>query len=461
MTRWVSWLLPRTLAAQLIVTTVIAVIVSNFAVAAWFTATHNRLIRAQLMDRVVDRAASAAGLLDSIPASERRRVSNTMSSGPWRFELTAQRPRPSVMTSVESSLAARVQTELPAASRTGPVSVQILRGSELRAHPARLGSIRHARRLPARMMRITIPLDGGSQLVTTFLLHAGPPWPIAFIYGVLVAVLTAAVVAAFAVRRVTRPLSQLTSAASMVAHGGEAPRLDEAGPQDMRRAAQAFNAMTDQVRRMLESQRQLLSAVGHDLRTPLTAMRISTEFIDDDEVRERIEKNLDELRALTDAVLSAARGAGWEKRRRIDLAALVESVCADLEDMGQAVSFHPHPAMTVLCRRDEIRRAVRNLLENAVTYGGSAELSLSEESGMAVVRIDDHGPGIAPQELDRVFEPFVRLEGSRNQETGGAGLGLTLVKTIAEGHGGSITLQNRPQGGLSAILRLPREAEAA
>ena len=461
MTRWLSALLPRTLAAQLIVTTVIAVVLSNFAVAAWLTATHNRLIRAQLMDRVVDRATSAAGLLDSIPASERRRVSYTMSSGPWRFQLTTQRPRPSVMTSLEASVAARVRTELPIASRHGSVNVRILRGSDLRAHPTGVGLIRHPRRVPARVMRITIPLDDGSRLVTTFLLHAGPPWPLAFVYGVLVAVLSAAVVAAFAVRRVARPLSQLTSAASMVAHGGEAPRLDEVGPQDMRRAAQAFNAMTDQVRRMLESQRQLLSAVGHDLRTPLTAMRISTEFIDDDEVRERIEKNLDELRALTDAVLSAARGAGWEKRRRIDLAALVESVCADLEDMGLAVSFNPHPAMTVLCRPDEIRRAVRNLLENAVTYGGCAELSLSEDNGMAVVRIDDRGPGIAPQELDRVFEPFVRLEDSRSHETGGAGLGLTLVKTIAEGHGGSVTLQNRPQGGLSAILHLPREAEAA
>jgi signal transduction histidine kinase len=365
------------------------------------------------------------------------------------------------MTSFEASLAARVRAELPVASGHGTVTVRILRGSDPRAHPSRLARISHPRRVPARVIRITIPLNGGRRLITTFLLHAGPPWPLAFVYGVLVAVLSAAAVAAFAVRRVARPLSQLTSAASMVAHGGEAPRLDEVGPQDMRRAAQAFNAMTDQVRRMLESQRQLLSAVGHDLKTPLTAMRIYTEFIDDDEVRERIERNLEELRALTDAVLSAARGAGWEKRRRIDLAALVESVCADLEDMGLAVSFHPHAAMTVLCRPDEVRRAVRNLLENAVTYGGSAELSLGEEDGMAVIRIDDHGSGIEPHELDRVFEPFVRLEGSRSHETGGAGLGLTLVKTIAEGHGGSITLQNRPQGGLSAILRLPREAEAA
>ncbi len=461
MTRWLSSWLPRTLAAQLIVTTVIAVILSNFAVAAWFTATHNRLIRAQLMDRVVDRAASAAGLLDSIAPSERQRVTNTMSAGPWRFELTTRRPGAAVMTSVEAGLAARVRADLPAASRHGLVTVRILHGSDLRAHPGRLRRLGHPRRLPARVMRITIPLNNDRRLVTTFLLHAGPPWPLAFVYGVLVAVLSAAVVAAFAIRRVARPLSQLTSAASMVAHGGEAPRLEESGPQDMRRAAQAFNAMTEQVRRMLESQRQLLSAVGHDLRTPLTAMRISTEFIDDDEVRERIEKNLDELRALTDAVLSAARGAGWEKRRRIDLAALVESVCADLEDMGLAVSCHQHAAMTVLCRPNEVRRAVRNLLENAVTYGGSAELSLSEENGMAAVRIDDHGPGISPQDLERVFEPFVRLEDSRSHETGGAGLGLTLVKTIAEGHGGSITLQNRPQGGLSAILRLPREAEAA
>ena len=240
---------------------------------------------------------------------------------------------------------------------------------------------------------------------------------------------------------------------------GEAPRVPEQGPDDVRRAAEAFNAMTDQVKRTLESQRQLLSAVGHDLRTPITAMRISTEFIADPEVKERIEKNIEELQALTEAVLTAARGAGWEKRRRIDLAALVESVCADLEELDKPVSWQPHAAAPLSCRPNEVRRAVRNLIENAIAYGTAAHVRLEDEGEALALVVEDEGAGIPEAERARVFEPFVRLEGSRSGETGGAGLGLTLVKAIAEGHGGSISLENRESGGLRAILRLPRDGQ--
>jgi signal transduction histidine kinase len=219
--------------------------------------------------------------------------------------------------------------------------------------------------------------------------------------------------------------------------------------------------MNDQVKRTLERQRQLLSAVGHDLRTPITAMRISTEFVQDEEVRERIQKNLDELQQLTEAVLDAARGAGWEQMRKIDLAALVESLCTDLDEMGQPVTWQTHSAAPYLCRPNEIRRAVRNLVENAVAYGHKADVCLSATPTAYLIRVDDDGPGIPEAEQTRVFEPFVRLEGSRSAETGGTGLGLTLVKAIAEGHGGSISLENRITGGLCATLRLPRDGIGA
>jgi signal transduction histidine kinase len=219
--------------------------------------------------------------------------------------------------------------------------------------------------------------------------------------------------------------------------------------------------MTEQVSRTLERQRQLLSAVGHDLRTPITALRISVEFIADEEVRERLQKNLEELQDLTDAVLSAARGSGWEAMRKVDLAALIESVCADLEDMDLPVTWTTHDAAPLMCRPSEIRRATRNLIENAVAYGGKACVKLEQTSEVYEIVVEDRGPGIADTDRNRVFEPFVRLETSRSPETGGSGLGLTLVKAIAEGHGGSITLENRAEGGLKARLCLPRAALGA
>jgi signal transduction histidine kinase len=396
-------------------------------------------------------------LLAGIPHREREAAVQTMSSGPWHFRLVYGKPVQGKMSAEEAALASRVRGMLPDKRQKEPVTVRL---HDLQQHPEiHPPPLRH--RPADEVVEITLPVVRGTQLITRFFLERPDPWPGPFLPASIVAILTASAAAAFAARRVARPLSKLAAAASEVARGGDAPRVPEEGPDDVRRAAQAFNAMTDQVGRTLESQRQLLSAVGHDLRTPITAMRISAEFIADEEVKERIEKNLEELQALTEAVLSAARNAGWEKRRRIDLAALVESVCADLEEMDKPVAWEAHAAVPVSCRPNEIRRAVRNLIENAIAYGGSAHVALAEEDHCIAIRIDDNGPGIADDDKARVFEPFVRLESSRSAETGGAGLGLTLVKAIAEGHGGSIRLENRPEGGLRATLRLPREAATA
>jgi signal transduction histidine kinase len=211
------------------------------------------------------------------------------------------------------------------------------------------------------------------------------------------------------------------------------------------------------VSRTLKSQRQLLSAVGHDLRTPITALRINSEFIEDGENRDRIQKNIEELQELTEAVLSAGRGAGGEKMRKIDLAALVESLCTDLDELGEPVSWSAHAAAPVKCRPNEIRRAVRNLIQNAVAYGCRADVRLSCTADRYEIVVEDEGPGIPDKDRSRVFEPFVRLDESRSTETGGKGLGLYLVKAIAEGHDGEIVLENRPGQGLRARLTLPRE----
>ena len=263
------------------------------------------------------------------------------------------------------------------------------------------------------------------------------------------------IAAAFVARRVARPLSELSAAATTVAQGGLAPHVPEEGPEDVRHAAAAFNAMTDQVSRTMESQRQLLSAVGHDLRTPITAMRINIEFVNDAELRERLERNLEELQELTEAVLSAAKGAGGEPMRHVDIAALVESLCADLIDMGKPVTWLPHDPVPMNCRPNEIRRAVRNLIENAIAYGEEATVSIQGRGPGYEIVVEDKGPGIPEADRQRVFEPFVRLETSRNTETGGTGLGLTLVKAIAAGHGGTVALENRAAGGLRARLYLP------
>jgi signal transduction histidine kinase len=260
-------------------------------------------------------------------------------------------------------------------------------------------------------------------------------------------VVLASAAAAFMARRVVRPLSELTTAAAAMAAGSGRPHVAEQGPEDVRNAAAAFNTMAEKVARTLESQRHLLSAVGHDLRTPLTAMRINLEFIEDEELRQGLMRNLDELQALTEQVLAAARGTGGETKRNVDLSA--------------PVHWSGHSPAPISCRPNEIRRAVRNLVENAVAYGQKAEVRIADDSENYEVVVEDDGPGIPETDHQRVFEPFVRLESSRNEATGGTGLGLTLVKAIVEGHGGAVVLENRPEGGLRARMRLPRMAASA
>jgi len=446
---------PRTLSAQLVVLTTVAVLASNLAVGLWFETSQELLTASSQTERIADRAASAATLLSGIPAHEREQAVHAMSSGLWYFHLQYGRDDPRPMNPEEAKLAQRIRGMLQPQRAKFPVSVSMHRG-EFPANPnqaqpkPRLGEI----------IEIVLPVVRNTQLVMLFLRPPLPTWPAETVIAGIVALLTSVAAAAFIARRVVKPLSQLAASASEAARGGAATRVPEEGPEDIRRAAHAFNAMTDQVTRTLASQRQLLSAVGHDLRTPITAMRINTEFVDDSDIRARLEANLEELQDLTEAVLSAARGVGWGQMRKIDLAALMESLCSDLDEMGEPVSWETHTAAPFTCRPNEIRRALRNLIENAIAYGKRAQVSMQADPQSYEIVVEDDGPGIPDKDRVRVFEPFVRLEASRSAETGGSGLGLTLVKAIAEGHGGAIRLENRSGGGLRARLSLPREAVA-
>lgn len=451
---WPRHMWPRTLGAQLVVVAATAVIASNIAVGVWFATAQEQLAEASIAERLLERGVSAATLLSGIPARERETAVQTMSSGPWHFRLVYGRPMLRPMNDEEARYAARVRAMLPPARAKLPVVVSIRKG----VLPPAAGQTNER---SGTIVEVTLPVVRRTQLVTTFSRPSPPTFPLEVVIAALVALLTTSAAAAFIARRVARPLSELAAAASEAADGGHAPRVPEEGPDDVRRAARAFNRMTDQVSRTLASQRQLLSAVGHDLRTPITAMRINSEFIEDEDLRQRIQRSLEELQELTEAVLSAARGAGGEKIRKIDLAALVESLCTDMDEMGQPVLWSTHSAAPVNCRPNEIRRAVRNLIQNAVAYGKRAEVCLATAPDRYDIIVEDDGPGIPDAERTRVFEPFVRLEASRSTETGGCGLGLTLVKAIAEGHGGGVALENRGERGLRARLSLPREPAGA
>src|SRR5579871_32019 len=279
---------PRTLGVQLIVVTAAAVVVSNLAVAGWFELGNERLSESELTERVLERAASTATLLAAIPSRARANAAQQMSTGFWNFAIRTGKASEIAMNDTETKLAARLKFMLLPEKAKLPVTVHMA----VMARPDMGRGRLH--RPPSAAIQFTVPVVRGTELVATFFRPPSPGWPIEVIIAALMAIVAASAAAAFIARRVARPLSALASAASVAAQGGTAPAVPEEGPDDVRNAAIAFNAMTNRVTRTLESQRQLLSAVGHDLRTPLTAMRINLEFVDDRELRERLMRNLDE-----------------------------------------------------------------------------------------------------------------------------------------------------------------------
>lgn len=447
---------PRTLVVQLIAVTAAAVVISNLAVAYWFSMSNEAQNEASLIERVLDRATTVLTTLRAIPPDSRPVVMKTLSSRIWQFTAIPRPEKALAMSTEEQALARRLAQALPPAAQKAPITVRL---HEPQSN-IELDQLPQGADTNTQAVRIIVPLDKDTYL-SAVNVRLPENWPIEIIVAAATAILVTSAAAALIARRVARPLEELTRAASVVAQGGNAPAVEEKGPVDVRNAAMAFNRMTEKVTQTLDVQRHLLSAVGHDLRTPITAMRINLEFVEDDALREGLQTNLNELQDLTESVLSAARGAGGEKRRSVDLSALVESLVADLDDMGEPVTWAGHHPAPVSCRPNEIRRAVRNLVENAVAYGAKADVQITDNGAGYEIVVEDEGPGIPEDDRQRVFEPFVRLETSRNAATGGTGLGLTLVKAIAEGHGGGVVLENRETGGLRARMILPRLDVAA
>nr|WP_307731889.1 ATP-binding protein [Massilia sp. H27-R4] len=257
-------------------------------------------------------------------------------------------------------------------------------------------------------------------------------------------------------RMTTRPLKQLAQAAKDLGNDINHPPLQLAGASEIRQASAAFNAMQARIRQYIFQRTQMLAAITHDLQTPLTRMRLRLEKVGDSELRDRLVGDLSAMQEMVREGLDLARSTDTtEAMQALDLDSLLDSVTCDATDAGQQVVVHGHAGMALLGRPMALRRCLVNLIDNAVKYGQRAHVTVDAGAGAARIRVRDNGPGIAPGELARVFEPFYRVETSRSRESGGTGLGLTIARNIAEQHGGSIALINHPEGGLEVTLVLP------
>jgi len=276
--------------------------------------------------------------------------------------------------------------------------------------------------------------------------------------GIIIALilLSTLIVALIATRHLAAPLERFAEGARRFGVDHQAPPIPVIGPHEIRQAILAFNAMQAQLKHYLQDRTQMLAAISHDLRAPLTRMRLRGEFIEDAEQQSRLFRDVDEMQAMVNSALEFFRDdARLETATAFDLAELLHTIVDDLKDAGIEVSFDGAHRLVYVGRPIGIKRALINLIDNAIKYGHEPAIRLEVDAHRVVIRILDRGPGIAPEYAERVFTPFFRIEGSRNKHTGGVGLGLSAARATVLEHGGTLSLRNRRGGGLEARVSLP------
>jgi signal transduction histidine kinase len=320
--------------------------------------------------------------------------------------------------------------------------------------------------LAAQAASLVLHLNERASLMAAGQVHPGMPafeaLPLRFIWHVSLTLATVILVSLVAIRWATRPLQQMTDAATAFAHDLDAPAIEESGPVEVRRAAQAFNFMQQRLRRLVVERGRALAAVSHDLRTPLMRMRLRAELVDDVALQDKLNADIDAMQAMVNGVLAYLRGLeDAEPVQLINMEALLSSVIEDERALGREVTLvertpggaAPTPYNGKL---SILKRAITNVLDNAVAHGPHVTVYMEDSPQMLQVVIEDDGPGIPDADLERVTEPFVRLDAARRLDTGGVGLGLAIARDAAAYHGGQLILKNRASGGLRACLQLPR-----
>jgi signal transduction histidine kinase len=460
-------LLPRSLFGQVVFATVVAVVVTQLVVAWVLLDERERTAQRVWGDQAAQRIAGFISAIDGAVPAERYEIIGTTGLRPAHASLEEPWRKPGEdLPSEAISFLARLRKEL-----AQPLEVQmLLLGPDWPpmlpdAHPAvaaagdRLGLFNDSRRRRLRMVAVQARLSDGSVLT---LRHALPPLfagpPIQLLVGVVLLVAIAGALTAWTVRRLTLPLGTLARAARGLASNLDQPPLPETGPAEVAAAAVSFNRMQQDLKRNLETRSQALAAVSHDLRLPITRIRLRIERLGDEATREAIESDLVEMdRMIGDTLEFLRAGHSGEQPARVDVNALVESVAEDMRALGCRIETHGEASAPLVARSQAVRRCLGNLVDNARRYGGgTVDLTVRDEAEQVEFVVEDRGPGIPESERERVFEPYVRLEASRARHTGGTGLGLAIARAIARGHGGDVALESREGGGLRAILKFPR-----
>lgn len=458
---------PRTLTGQLIMVLLVALAVSQVVTLFIYRFERARALRVVIGEECLGRAVSAFRLAEGVAPGQRKSVLKTIETPLTRYWLTHEE-----VSSEAWQKEARDHLLKPtsAAGSNNPTASMFARETMLNQISnvswRELGGGTWLLQKPLHILDLTawngfgfkMQLQDGEYLN---MIYAKPEYLMqsaltpGYYTALVITVLIFAGAALLIARRIVRPLRHLTKSAERLGRGHEVEILKEEGPEDIRSTISAFNRMQVRLNRFLTDRTRMLAAISHDLRTPITSLRLRTEFIADEEMRQKFNATLDEMQGMAEASLSFAKSESTaETTRVVDLDALLESICDDITELGGKVDLTSPGRLPYKCRSDSLRRALRNIIENAVRYGECARVSLHRHSDRIDITVEDDGPGIPVADRERVFEPFVRLESSRNRDTGGVGLGLSIARSIIRNHGGEITLSQGNKG-LRVLIQLP------
>lgn len=445
-------LVPRSLLGQLALL-ILGAFLAAQAISIWlFADERGAAIRAAQRFETVERAEAVARALETSPTESRESILAAVNSRLVRFSVG------------DAPLVETGRMELPALEggsdiRATEITVSPHDGQP--AEPPAAFAWLHERMRAAGVapveFRISIPLVGGDWLnVQARFQRPDIQAPPALMGATLLSLALLMAALWFGLGRITRPLRQLADAADGFGLDAPAPEMPRHGPREVRALSDALGRMHGRLTAMIADRTRMLAALGHDLRSPITALRVRAEMVDDDETRERMAATLDEMQEMVESTLAYARGVSTDQPMEVcDLALLMGELADELSETGPQIAVMSSEPVRAEVRRTAIRRALRNLMENAQRYGSGARVSVTQLGDRAEMLIEDEGPGIPSRDLDKVFDPFTRLETSRSRETGGIGLGLPIARAILRAHGGDVVLSNRAEGGLRATVHLP------
>jgi signal transduction histidine kinase len=465
-------LVPRSLFSRLVVVLLAGLVVAQLLSLAMHMHERGELLSQASGMQAAQRIADIVKLLEPLSPAERVRIVQVLSTPPLTISLDQSALARQAGGADAGARAALFGAMLRRFLGDGrPVVVAAAEGALLQPAPMRGFKGRdmhgawvppiaglHASSVPGFSFIAQVRLrDGALVTFDSRLPRETVTWPYRLLVSITVLLIAVVAVSLVAVRWATRPLNALADAAGELGKNINRPPLPEEGPEEVRRAAQAFNTMQARLIGYIRERTALLAAMSHDLKTPITRLRLRSELLEDPQHRAKFMRDLDEMEAMVGDTLAFLRGLeSGEPVKPVDIMALLESLQADMVEMGGQVAIAGNARAPYPGRPQALKRCLANLLENAVKYGKSARVVVDDSSARLEIRIQDEGPGLPEAELEKVFEPFYRVEGSRSRETGGTGLGLTIARSIAEAHGGQLSLRNRVEGGLEAELSLPR-----